>query len=57
MGFEHAENDKGQKLSCRWQASIEHCALMMLELLADAPDIAGSRYSHWQPKARSQHWM
>lgn len=43
MGFERAENEKGQKLSWRWQARTEHGALMVLELLADAPDIAGGR--------------
>ena len=41
MGFERAENDRRQKLSWRWQARTEHGALMVLELLADAPDIAG----------------
>ncbi|CAN7772840.1 hypothetical protein SBC1_80280 (plasmid) [Caballeronia sp. SBC1] len=43
MGFERAENDKHQKLSWRWQARTEHGALMVLELLADAPDIAGGK--------------
>lgn len=43
MGFERAENDKQQKLSWRWQTRTEHGALMVLELLADAPDIAGGR--------------
>lgn len=43
MGFERAENDKQQKLSWRWQARTEHGALMLLELLADAPHIAGGR--------------
>lgn len=43
MGFERAENEKGRKLSWRWQARTEHGALMVLELLADAPDIAGGR--------------
>lgn len=43
MGFERAENDKKQKLSWRWQARTEHGALMVLELLADAPDIAGGK--------------
>ena len=41
LGFERATNDNGQKLSWRWQARTEHGALMMLELLADAPEIAG----------------
>lgn len=43
MGFERAENDKGQKLSWRWQTRTESGALMVLELLADAPEIAGGR--------------
>ena len=43
MGFERAENDKGQKVSWRWQTRTEHGALMMLELLVDAPHIAGGR--------------
>lgn len=43
MGFERAENEKGQKLTWRWQTRTEHGALMVLELLADAPDIAGGK--------------
>ncbi|WAC74335.1 antitoxin [Roseateles sp. SL47] len=43
MGFERAENDKQQKLSWRWNTRTEHGALMVLELLADAPDIAGGK--------------
>lgn len=43
MGFERAENGAGKKLSWRWQARTEHGALMVLELLADAPDIAGGK--------------
>ena len=43
MGFERAENEKQQKLSWRWQTHTEHGALMVLELLADAPDIAGGK--------------
>ncbi|MFC6351238.1 antitoxin [Stenotrophomonas acidaminiphila] len=43
MGFERAENDAGKKLSWRWQTRTEHGALMVLELLADAPDIAGGK--------------
>ena len=43
MGFERAENDKKQKLSWRWQTRTEHGALMVLELLADAPHIAGGK--------------
>ena len=43
MGFERAENDQKQKLSWRWQTRTEHGALMILELLADAPEIAGGK--------------
>ncbi|WP_137390418.1 antitoxin [Rhodoligotrophos defluvii] len=43
MGFERATNDKGQKLSWRWQTRTEHGALMVLELLADAPEVAGGK--------------
>ncbi len=43
MGFERAENAQKQKLSWRWQTLTEHGALMVLELLADAPDIAGGK--------------
>lgn len=43
MGFERAENNKQQQLSWRWQTRTEHGALMVLELLADAPDIAGGK--------------
>lgn len=43
MGFERAENENKQKLSWRWQTRTEHGALMVLELLADAPEIAGGK--------------
>ena len=43
MGFERAENSAGMKLSWRWQTRTEQGALMVLELLADAPDIAGGK--------------
>lgn len=43
LGFERAENDKHQKLSWRWQTRTEHGALMVLELLADAPGLAGGK--------------
>jgi hypothetical protein len=57
MGFERAENDKGQKLSWRWQARTEHGALMILEFLADAPAIAGGRAApaHGRHNFRAQH--
>ena len=41
MGFERSMNDRGQKLSWRWQTRTEHGVLMVVELLADAPEIAG----------------
>jgi len=43
MGFQRAENEQKQKLSWRWQTRTEHGALMVLELLADAPEIAGGK--------------
>lgn len=43
MGFERAENHMHQKLSWRWQTRTEHGAQMVLELLADAPEIAGGK--------------
>lgn len=43
MGFERAENEKGQKLSWRWQTRTEHGGLVVLELLADAPELAGGK--------------
>jgi hypothetical protein len=43
MGFERAENEKGQKLSWRWRTRTEHGAPMVLELLADDPKIGGGK--------------
>ena len=43
MRFERSTNEGGQKLSWRWQTRIENGALMVVELLADAPEIAGGR--------------
>ena len=43
LHFERATNDRGQKLSWRWQTRTENGACMILELLADAPDIAGGK--------------
>lgn len=43
MRFERAENSAGTKLSWRWQTRTERGALMVLELPADAPDIAGGK--------------
>lgn len=43
MGFERWRNEAGTPLSWRWQVRTESGAAMILELLADAPDIAGGR--------------
>ncbi len=43
LGFERAENERRQKISWRWQTRTEHGALIVLELLADAPDVAGGK--------------
>jgi hypothetical protein len=43
MGFERAENSAGAKLSWRWQTRTKHNALVVLELLADAPELTGGK--------------
>jgi hypothetical protein len=43
MGFERAQNDKGQRLTWSWQTRAKDGTVLKLELLADAPDIAGGR--------------
>ena len=43
MGFERSVNERGQRLSWRWQTWTENGAVMVVELLADAPEIAGGR--------------
>ena len=43
MKFEPFTNNSGQKVLWRWQTRTERGALMVLELLADAPEIAGGR--------------
>lgn len=43
MGFERAENDQGQKLSWRWKTRMESGAIVILELLADSPELTGGR--------------
>lgn len=52
MGFERAENEQGQKLSWRWRARTESGAVMLLELLTDAPEIAGGRIQPLPTKGR-----
>lgn len=43
MGFERAENDAGKKQSWRWRAQIEGGATMIIEFLADSPELSGGR--------------
>ena len=38
MGFERSRNERGQRLSWRWQTHTERGVLMVVELLADAPE-------------------
>ena len=40
MGFERSTNDAGRRLSWRWQTRTDNGALMVVELLADAPESA-----------------
>ena len=43
MHFDRVTNDKGDKVSWRWQAKIDSGATMVLEFLADAPKLSGGR--------------
>lgn len=43
MGFERAENEAGKKQSWRWRAEIEGGAIMIIEFLADSPELSGGR--------------
>jgi hypothetical protein len=43
LGFERAENNKGEKVSWRWQAKTENGATIILELLADDPEQGGGK--------------
>ncbi|MCW1432002.1 antitoxin [Novosphingobium sp. JCM 18896] len=43
MGFDRAENDAGKKQSWRWKAQIDGRATMVIEFLADAPELSGGR--------------
>jgi len=52
MGFERAENEMKQKLSWRWQTRMDHGALMVLELLADSPEIDGGKVKPLPTKGR-----
>src|SRR5919106_2403563 len=50
MGFERAENAQGQKLSWRWQTKTESGRTMILEFLADDPEIPGGRLQPFPTK-------
>lgn len=43
MRFEPFTNSQGQRTLWRWKTRTEHGALMVLELLADAPEIVGGK--------------
>ncbi len=43
MKFERAENDKGANQSWRWQTEIDGGARMILEFLADSPELGGGK--------------
>lgn len=43
MGFERAENDKGQLVNWRWKTKTEKGATLVLEFLADDPELGGGR--------------
>lgn len=43
LGFERCENNKGEKVSWRWQAKIDGETMIILELLADDPDFEGGK--------------
>jgi len=43
LGFERAENNKGEKVSWRWKAKTEDGTTIILELLADDPNKGGGK--------------
>jgi hypothetical protein len=43
IGFERAENEKGQKQSWRWKIGMEDGTSIILELLADKPELRGGK--------------
>ncbi len=43
MGFERAENEKGNKVSWRWKTTIDGGATIIVEFLADKPDLRGGK--------------
>jgi hypothetical protein len=43
LGFERGENARGEKVSWRWQAKTDSGATIILELLADDPELGGGK--------------
>lgn len=43
MKFERASNEKGDKVSWRWQAKVDGGATLILEFLADSPKLSGGK--------------
>lgn len=43
MNFERSSNNEGKPLSWRWQTRTETGAVMIVELLADDPEVSGGR--------------
>jgi len=43
MGFERAENDRGDKVNWRWKTKTEHGVTMVLEFLAYDPKLDGGK--------------
>jgi hypothetical protein len=43
LGFKRGENANGEKVSWRWQAKTESGATIILELLADDPELGGGK--------------
>lgn len=43
IGFERGENDRGEKVNWKWKVKLEDGAFVVLELLADHPDLRGGR--------------
>lgn len=43
MKFERGTNQKGDKVSWRWQAKVDGGATLILEFLADAPNLSGGK--------------
>ena len=41
LGFERGENDEGKTVSWRWKKQVEKGATIILELLADNPELSG----------------